>query len=382
MKHIIAFLTAILMLIFCACSGSESHKVNGDGEGWTIKGTIKGAADSTVYIESSTLNNWYPVDSLVLGSDETFSYTEALPDSIGNIYRVRLGSKSVYFPAIGKETVELAADIKNFDKGYSLSGSKGAESFARADALIAASLDSLGVDGTIANRALRNELNVMINLDETCLLSYYLINKRIGPDYVPFYNLVDPIDLKTLGNVANNFARLRPDDPRTKDLETLYLNARREVNRRKGRSTVIEVDPSLTTTRPEVPIRLYDAKGREQDFARLLKSGRPVVLNITRFDHKDSPANTIALNKIREQNPDVQIYQVSFDIDEMAWKQQALTMPWISVWATPQVGNDIMMGYNVNPNTTPTSFLFDSNGDLTRRVTDPAQLPAAVASLH
>ncbi len=383
MKHIITSLTASIVLIFCACSSNDSHKVIGDGEGWTIKGTITGAADSTIYIEASTMNNWYAVDSLCLDNEDSFSFTQAAPDTIGNIYRVRLGSQYVYFPILGNEQIELTADIKNFGASYKLTGSKAAENFAFADGLIKQSLDSLGIDKTIDNNTLRKQLNLIINQDTTCLVSYYLINKRIGPDFIPFYNIVNPADLKTLGNVANNFAHYRPNDARTKELETLYLNARREVNKRLGRASVIEYDPNTAISRPEIDITLYDAKGQQQDFNKVLALGIPVVLNITRFYHPDSPLNTVELNKVYERygKNGIQIYQVAFDVDEIAWKQQAASMPWISVWATRNTGNEIMINYNVNPNATPTSFVFDRKGQLVERVSDPTKLAVAVEKI-
>lgn len=384
MKKSITILTGLLAVILCACSGSESHKVKGDGEGWTVKGTIKNGADSVLYVESSTFNNWYAVDSLVVDDEGTFSYTEAQPDTIGSIYRLRMGKSYIFFPVNGKETIELEADAKNFGINYKLKGSPAAESFAKADELLKASIDKKGVDGTIADKDLRHTLNVMINQDSTCLLSYYLLNKRIGPDYVPYYNLVDPADLRTLGNVANNFARLRPNDPRTKELETLFLNAKREVNKRLGRGTVIEVDPSVAMSRPSVKLAFYDANGTMQDFENVVGKGKAVVLNFTRFDTKASPANTLALSKaVEKYGKNLAVYQIAFDPDEISWRHQAMKLPWTAVWATPDQRAEAMIAYNVNPiEGAPVSFIFDKEGQLVKRVVSPEELDAAIAAVQ
>lgn len=386
MKTIISLFSALLMLLMCACSGSDldSHKVKGDGNGWTIKGKVANGADSIVYIEKSSMNNWFPIDSMRIDNDGTFSYTEAEPDTIPNIYRLRMGKSYIFFPISSKETIELEANAKNFGTGHKLSGSKAATEFAEADRLINESIDRLGVDGTIANKDLRDKLNLMINRDNSCLLSYYLINKRIGPDFVPLYNLLEPADLRILGNVAQNFASYLPNDPRAKELEALYINAKREVNKRRGKGSVVEINADAEISRPNVKIAFYDAKGQLKDFDKIVGQGKAVILNFTRFDGEASPANTIALNKLYEQyrSKGLEIYQIAFDPDEIEWRHQASRLPWTSVWATPDNRADVMIAYNVNPiDGAPTSFIFDRSGQLVKRITSPEELPGAVAAV-
>ncbi len=378
MKTIKALIVATAVAGLFACSRS--------GEGWTIEGTIAGAADTTLFVEASNFNNWYVIDSVEINADGTFKYTAATPDTIGSIYRVRLGREYIYFPAANTETIKLTADSKHFSRGFSLSGSGAAEGFARVDSLINSSVDKLGIDGTLVNKDLRTQLNIMVNQDTTCLVSYYIINKRIGARFVPLYNIIDRKDLATLGNVANNFNRLRPNDPRTKDLETLFINAKREITKRTGIGSVrtIEVDPSQAVGRPKANIAFYDPKGQLQDFEKTVTRGGVTILNFTRYDGEASPANTVELNKVYERYHDagVQIYQISYDPDELFWRRNAMNMPWISVWATGDDGLNAMIAYNVNPlENAPTSFVFDRNGQLVERVTDPTKLPAIIASL-
>ncbi len=378
-KHLIAFLSALLMLIFFSCAGDSSNKVKGDG--WTVKGHIAGGADSTLYIETATMNNWYAIDSLRLGQDENFAYTAAAPDTLGGIYRLRFGQQYIYFPATGNGTVELSAQAKNFATGYKLDGTEAARNFALVDRMLNSSIDSIGVEGTIANRNLRNRLNKIITEDTTCVVAYYVINKRIGPDFIPFYNVLDPTDIKFLGAVATKFKTMRPNDPRTADLEAGFIAAKKEVNKRLGRGKVMEVSPDAVVGHPQVDLSLYDAAGKAYNVEKILSSGRPVVLNFVCLTHKDSPANTMALNKIRSQFGDrVTICQISFDPDELAWRSQAAKLPWISLWATPSDRDRLSAAYNVNPYAAPVSFILDAAGQIVSdRIADPAKLPETVA---
>jgi len=373
MKNFIAILMAILTIIICACSESR--------EGWTISGNISGAADSTLYIETSNLGNWYVVDSVEVNSEGNFTFRAAEPDSIAGIYRLRLGTNTdyIYFPAQGTEVLELKADSKTFSRGYTLTGTAAAIGFARADSLINTTIDRVGMQKALTDSALRADLNVMINRDTTCIVSYYIINKHLGPNL--FYRLDNRRDLAMLGNAANNYKTHRPNDPRAKELEDRFINAKK---RNSKASTEINVPEEMRLSRPTVKMAFYDIKGQLQDFDKVVTRGGVTVLNFTRYDGEASPANTVALNALYEKyhSQGLQIYQISYDPDELNWKRNAANMPWISVWVSADEGSAPMLAYNVNPiDAPPTSFIFDRNGNLTDRITNPKELPAKVAAL-
>lgn len=67
MKKFLSIATAVLSVAAC----TSGH------DGWTLKGDIEGGAGKTVYIEGSTIGNWYLIDSVAIGEDDTFDYIAA-----------------------------------------------------------------------------------------------------------------------------------------------------------------------------------------------------------------------------------------------------------------------------------------------------------------
>ena len=106
-----------------------------------------------------------------------------------------------------------------------------------------------------------------------------------------------------------------------------------------------------------------------------------VLLNFTAYAAEESPAFNVALNKVYEKyhNQGFEIFQVSLDENEYAWKQTAKNLPWITVLNSVADGTQILSQYNVS--SLPTVFLFNRNGELVERVNDISQLDAAIAKL-
>lgn len=367
----------ILMLGAAACTATVITSCSGN-KGWGVEGTIAGASDTTVYVEASTFNNWRAIDTLEVGGDGTFSYSAAEGVAVPTVYRLRFGDRYIYFPVDSAETVTVEAKADHFDRGYRLSGNNAAGAFVTADSLVAAAVDSKGTAAAVSDPALKRSLSVMINQDTTCIVSYYIIGKTIGN--TPLYNLKDKADIRVLGNVANNFRRFRPNDPRTSELEQRWLAARRDAGY-KGASVTLE---AAEKSRPDVSLKRYDRFGKEFDFDRIVTRGGVTVLNFICYTGEGSQANTVALNDVYTKYKDagLQIYQVSFDPDEMSWKRSAANMPWIAVWNAPTDPADVLVAYNADPvNGGPVSFIFNRQGELVERVSDPSKLAAAVAKV-
>lgn len=368
-SHILAPVAlAALMAGATACTGNK---------GWNLDGDIAGAADTTIYLEAATFNNWRTVDSLHVDGDGNFSYAAPEAAAVPTIYRLRFGDKYIYFPVDSIETVTVSAKAARFDRGFRLSGNSAAAGFQRADSLIAAAVDAQG-DAAAGDAALKQQLNLMINQDTTCLVSYYIIGKTVGNR--PLYNLSDRTDIRTLGNAANNYLRLRPNDPRAKELEQRWIGARRAIGATGTREVEIQASQS---GRPTVDLKRYDAAGKLHDFEKIVTRGGVTVLNFTRYDGEYSPANTLALRKVYDayHSQGVEIFQIAYDPDEVAWKESAKNMPWIAVYNSSADPIDALVAYNVDPiNGAPVSFVFNRAGELVTRVTDPERLSAAVAA--
>jgi hypothetical protein len=230
MSKLINSTLAVVALLMCSCSGND---------GWKIEGDVANAADKTIYVEQSTFNNWYVADSVKVSTDGTFKYQAAEGAAVPSIIRLRLDGKYIYLPIDSIETITLKADGKNFDRNYTLAGNNAAPVFAKVDGLIGNAVDAKGVAGALADKDLKRELNLIINQDTTCLVSYYVIGKFVGTS--PLYNLSDKQDLRMLANAANNFKRMLPNDARAKELEERWVAARRAIGNLPQQPSVSEL---------------------------------------------------------------------------------------------------------------------------------------------
>lgn len=357
-----------LVAAMAACTGNK---------GWQVEGTVTDAADTTVYIEGSTAASWFVMDSVKTDANGKFKYAAKEAAQIPSIYRLRMGNDFVYFPVDSIETVTVTADKLPFGSSYTLSGNIYARGFAKADSLINAAIDRVGSANAAADADLKRELNLIINRDTTCLVSYYVVGKFIGNQ--PLYKATDRKDMRMIANAANNYKRLRPNDVRAAELEQRWLACRRAAGTLPGYQAEATV-----TARPKVELKRFDREGKEHDFDKVVDRGHPTVLSFTRYDGDNSPAYTAILRDVYQQYKakGLEIFQIAYDPDELSWKRSAANMPWIAVWNGPMDPLDALVAYNVNPiEGDPVSFVFDSKGELVKRVVDPAELASALAPL-
>ena len=360
--------SAATLAILASCSGN--------GNDWTVKGNVSDAADSTLYLEASTLATWYPVDSAKLDSKGDFAFKGTAIDSTQTIYRLRLGEKSIYFPVDAAQQLQFAIDGKSFDRQYSVSGSLAAAKFHEIDSLVNASVDAKGARGALADADLKHAINLIVNRDTTCIVSYYAVGKFI--DGYPLYDLTVKRDQSTLGNAANNYARLRPTDPRAEELK-IRLQYARKTSGTGARPVEVE---GVISGHPNANINLNDARGTKHNLEDMLGKGNVVVLNFSRADNRDAQANTLALNEVYNayKGNGLKIYQIAFDSDELAWRKMATSLPWTAVYNSANDGAEALVAYNVDIyNGGPVSYVFDGQGNILERVNSPANLKAAVA---
>lgn len=361
---------SLYSLAFAALAAVAVSSCSNDSSKWHLSGTIDGITEGeTLILEGNNQGYWYVIDTITPSKDGKIAYAgevHGYPD----IFRLRLGKSSLYFPIDSLETVTINATAPDIAASHSLGGSPQALNLNRVDSLINAyaTLHN-GPRGAAADETLKRELGNMIVADPSGVVSYYIISKRIGD--TPLFDATVPMDHRLIGAVANAFSTQRPDDPRTKYLKNLYLSNRRPATNAQGP----KVEARLVKA---FDINLYDYAGKAHSLLELTESGRPVILSFTAYAADWSPAFNVELNKVYEKyrSAGVEIYQVSLDTDEYAWKQTAKNLPWITVLNNMSDGDKVLRQYNVGA--IPTTFVFNRNGDLVERVLDIADLDSAV----
>ena len=105
------------LLLLASCSQKK----------WSVEGKIEGAEGKELILEGANeLGGWYGIDTLTVENDGTYAF-HGLPTGHPEIYRLRLGSESAYFPIDSLETVTLNGSLANFATTYTLAGSPEAD---------------------------------------------------------------------------------------------------------------------------------------------------------------------------------------------------------------------------------------------------------------
>ena len=137
-------------------------------------------------------------------------------------------------------------------------------------------------------------------------------------------------------------------------------------------------DTVLATVASLIDIKLQDNNGKQQSLADVASRNRIVLLDFTAYTTEISPQLNKLLNDIYQQyhSRGLEIYQVSVDQDNVAWRQAAQNLPWITVFEPMSINSKSVGNYNVNG--IPTTFII-KNGDIVERVEDATRLKATVA---
>ena len=341
-------------------------------QGWTIDGTISGAAGEKVALQAFNNNNWYTIDSIVVSKNDHFEYKAAAPAAYPEVLRLSLNGASIYFPVDSVSKVTLTANAASFNKNYSLKGSQAALKFVEIDSLISSTVAAKGEAAAATDSLLKRQLSQIVLTANEPIASYYVINKRIGNQA-----LFDPAskrDLAVIGAVAQEFDSKLPEDPRTVTLRNIYLGAKAAANPDRFETTIELPEAGLSAD-----IKGYDNKGVAHSLYEAASKGDVVLLSFTNYEHEASPAYNVILadlyNKYHERG--FEIFQLAFDEDEVEWKQSAVNLPWITIWNSPSDGSAAIINYNVNM--LPLSYIIDRDGVLRTRVTDPTTLDGIIS---
>ena len=348
-----------LVAALTACDGNKFH----------IDGTLEGGDENTsLVLEQSSNGEWFIVDSVKVDKNGKFSVSVPAPQ-VPTIYQLRLDNQSICFPIDSLDHLTIKAKLPNLAHDYSISGSEHAEQVMKIDK---AAMQFAGGKGKPEElQAWKDQLAREIAADPSGIVAYYTINKYI--DGKPLFDPLNDNDLRIIGAVANSFNSFRPNDPRTNYLVNLLLDGQR---RRRAMST--PTDTLVATMASIIDIKLQDKNGKQQSLVDVADHNRVVLLDFTAYTTEISPQLNKLLNDIYQQyhNRGLEIYQVSVDQDNVAWRQAAQNLPWITVFDPMSINSQNIGTYNVNG--IPTTFII-KNGEIVERVEDATLLKASVA---
>ena len=304
---------------------------------------------------------WYAVDSLQPAADGHFAYHSASPAAYPEIMRLSGGNLAapVFFPIDGRDAITIRDG-----KAY---GSHMADGMRAVDSLVNEATLRAG-NAAAADPELRRSLGQAAIDDSTSIIAYYVLNKSIGGQAI--FDPAESFGSRIYGAIAQNFATNRPDDPRGAMIRAVYLEGRKALG--KGVATADSTIQLGSTG--IIDIVRYDDRGTRHSLAEEAAKGKVLLLSFTNYQADYSPAYTVILNELYDKYHDkgLEIYQLAFDSDEVAWKESARNLPWITVYNAPTDGLTPLASYNVGA--LPATFIIDRNGDLRQRVDNPRDL--------
>lgn len=346
-------LCSVVIFTACLCSCTQNS--------FRISGLVKDGKDSTLYLERGMNGRWVTLDSAKINSGGDFKISYEAPGT-PDIYRLRMGERYIYFPIDSLDNVSVETSLTGFGSDFKLSGTKQAEQFSAFEK-DASRYATITDDAKLAQ--FKKEIfNKYIKDDRAGLLSYYILTKVVNGKL--FFNPEDQFDSRMYVAVATAYKQYKPNDPRTAMLEQAALDIHRAERERRGTQRVIQANTTAL-----LEIELKDYNGKIQKLSALTSNGKPTVIVFNTLTAETSPEINRALSKIYNSGS-VNIYQIGFDNDELAWRQAAQNLPWTVVYEPKGGASRYLSDYNVTE--LPTFFICNRAGEIVDRATSIQEL--------
>lgn len=364
----------IIAISIVSCKDKQPH--------FSVQGTISDADSTYLYLIKRSLTQTDIIDSVKLDEKGEFSFEQPSPE-YPEFYSLRLRSQAINFAIDSTEDITVKASAPTFATEYSISGAESAVKIREV------TLNQYELSNTLY--ILRTELNNkqitentylaklteaidkykdtaenIIKSDYISMAAYYTLFQKVN-DYLIF----DPYekkDRRLFQTVATIWKQQREGEPRTEHLEKFTLQViseARSIEKQNqildslgNKATTIEANDFYNITLPDLKnttLNLYDLKGKA------------VLLDFTAYQAEYSPAHNIAINKAYEKYKNqLEIYQVSFDNDEHAWRNTAVNLPWKCVRDAKSLQSNLLYKFNIEA--LPTTFILNKNGEIVKRL--------------
>lgn len=380
MKKVVYSLLALMLVGLGACNEGPKFKVQGE---------VTGAEDKTLYFEASSLGGIVLLDSVELGSNGTFSFVEACPES-PEFYRLRLDGKVVNFSVDSTETVIVKTNADKFDTDYVIEGSENNQKIKELvmlQAELQQKVDKLAQSKMPAG-LVQNQLMSLVNEYKDKVKRGYIFAAPNKP-YAYFalfqtlngYMIFDPLankdDVKCFAAVATSLNNIYPHADRSRNLYNMVIKGMK--NMREQQQEVVEIDPSIIKEADIIDIQLKDVKGNVRTLTEL--KGKVVLIDFTVYNNTMSAAHNLVLRELynKYHSAGLEIYQISLDADEHFWKTSSDNLPWICVRDANGPYSQYVQLYSVN--NLPSVFLVGRDNVLKVRGENIKDLDAELRKL-
>ena len=363
-----------------------------DNKKFRVEGAITEAKDSVLYFENMSLDGPVAVDSVKLGDDGTFSFSEKSPEA-PEFYRLRIAGQIINLSVDSTETVTVKAAYPAMSTGDTVEGS------AECATIKELALKQIG----LLNRVIAVERNPMLGVDmvrdsvtrmieaykQDLKMNYiYKAPMRASSYFALFQTLGNRLifnpresedDIKAFAAVATSWDTYHPGSLRGKNLHNIAIEGMRNIRIVRNNRVAAQLDASKINVTNLIDIALPDNNGVTRKLTDL--KGKVVMLDFHVFGAEGSTKRIMQLREIynKYHARGFEIYQVALDPDEHFWKTQTAALPWISVRDADGVQSQYLTLYNVR--SIPTFFLVNRDNTLDKRDAQIADLDAEIEML-
>ena len=353
-----------------------------DNRKFNVKGEIAEAKDSVLYFENMSLDGPVTVDSVKLGDDGAFSFSEKSPEA-PEFYRLRIAGQIINLSVDSTETITVKASYPAMATGYTVEGSA---ECATIKELALKQIDlqrrviavqrnaTLGFDQTndsIARMIEAYKKDIKLNYIYKAPMrpsSYFALFQTLG-NMLIFNPRENEDDIKAFAAVATSWDTYHPKAVRGQNLHNIAIQGMRDIRIMKNQQAAQMVDASKVRVADLIDISLLDNKGQTRRLTDL--KGKVVLLDKRIMQMRE------IYNKYHGRG--LEIYQISLDPDEHFWKTQTAALPWISVRDGEGLQSRNLAMYNIQ--SIPTFFLIGRDNTLKKRDAQIKDLDAEIEAL-
>lgn len=383
LTHLPVLVAAALMAVGLASCDNKKFRVDG---------TITDAKDSVLYFENMSLDGPVAIDSVKLGDDGAFSFSEKSPEA-PEFYRLRIAGQIINLSVDSTETITVKAAYPTMATGYTVEGSP---ECATIKELALKQIDLLGRvlaverNNTLGFDQTRDSVARMIEAYKHEIKLNYIFKAPMRPSsYFALFQtlgsrlIFDPResedDIKAFAAVATSWDTYHPNSIRGKNLHNIAIQGMRNVRIVRNQRAAQAIDASKVNTTNIIDIALLDNKGQARRLTDL--KGKVVMLDFHVFGADGSTKRIMQMRDIynKYHGRGLEIYQISLDPDEHFWKTQTAALPWISVRDPQGIQSNNLVLYNVR--SIPTFFLIDKTNTLRKRDAQVKDLDAEIQAL-
>lgn len=373
---------ALAALAITSCTGKKFH----------VSGEIANAKDSVLYFENMSLDGPVTVDSVKLGEDGSFSFSEDAPQN-PEFYRLRIAGQIINIAVDSTENISVKASYPGMAAQYEVKGSTECDKIkelALKQIDLQARAQAVAMNRSLGEQQANDSIEGMINAYKDDVKRNYIF-KEPGKAYA-YFALFQAIgsrlifnprqskdDIKVFAAVATSWDTYYPNSERGKNLHNIAIEGLKTVRIVENEQRELQIDASKVQQTGIIDMALQDNHGVTRRLSDL--KGKAVMLMFHVFASDKSTEQIMHLrslyNKYHAQG--FEIYMVSLDPDEHFWKEQTAALPWINVRDADGVNSQNVRLYNVQQ--LPSYFLIDKTNTLKARDSQVKDLDAAIAAL-